>query len=227
MSRLFRLPFLAASLAATVVLSGPLAAQQPLPTDPPPGTPASPTSVVAMEPRSRLFFRFGLEGGGEKVLEFRYEDGSSPDVTAGGGLLLQAGGMYSVFERNAHRVELQGSVGLKWRTIPEASNQSANWLRFPVEALVMYNAPGWFRGGAGMTTHLANKLTTSGEVANGSLEFATTPGAVIQAEYLRNQFGVDLRYTILTYEVSGTGTEVDANSLGVGFTFWFGGQRGR
>ena len=61
------------------------------------------------------------------------------------------------------------------------------------------------------------------EAANARVEFATNPGCVVHAEYGRKNWAVDLRYTAMTYEVSSGGTgEVNANSIGGGFTFFFG-----
>ena len=87
----------------------------------------------------------GLEYGGDKLGEFQYEDGSTPDVTAGGGLLLTLGGgaQLARFGRNA--LDAQLSAGLKWRTIPAATNQDANWLRIPVEGLLFFRAPAGIR----------------------------------------------------------------------------------
>ncbi len=170
--------------------------------------------------------RVGLEYGGEKVVQFQYEDGSTPSVTAGGGLLLTGGAMYRAFSRNGHAIELQGQAGIKWRTIPAATNQDANWLRFPVEGLVYYRAPAGVRVGVGATQHLNNVLKASGEVLDSRLEFANNAGLLAQAEYVRGDFSFDLRVTSLTYEVSSGGTgDVGASSVGVGATWFFPGTR--
>lgn len=166
--------------------------------------------------------RLGGEYGGERVIEFQYEDGSTPDVTAGGGLLLTIGGGTTVLTRGTHALDAQVNVGLKYRTIPPANNQEVTWLRFPVEALFFYRAPIGLRVGGGATVHLANTLKASGSVLDSELEFKNSPGMILQAEYLRGKFGFDLRYTTLEYEVKdGSGT-VDASSIGGGFTYFFG-----
>ncbi|HYW30200.1 MAG TPA: hypothetical protein VE869_01755 [Gemmatimonas sp.] len=173
------------------------------------------------QPRLRGVARLGLEYGGEKVVQFEYEDGSTPDVTAGGGGLLTIGGVYRVLHVGPGAVEAQASVGLKYRTIPAATNQTATWLRFPVEALVFYRAPAGFRIGAGTTVHLANSLKASGDVANGRVNFGNTPGVVVQAEYLKNEWGFDLRYTALHYEVTNGSGTVGASNIGVGASYFF------
>ena len=188
---------------------------------------ASPAGAQTAAPaRPYGVARLGLEYGGEKVLQFEYSDGSKPEVTAGGGLLLTVGGVAPLATFGAHGIDAQLNAGLKWRTIPEATNQSANWLRFPVEGLVFYRTPVGLRLGAGAAVHLRNVLKISGEVADGRIAFKSTPGLLLQAEYGRGKVAGDLRYTVMEYELEsgGTGT-VGASSIGLGFSVLFG--RGR
>ncbi len=169
--------------------------------------------------------RLGGDFGGDKVLQFQYSDGSTPDVPAGGGLLLSAGGALQAFTLGRGALDVQVNVGIKYRTIPPASNQSATWSRYPVEGLVLYRAPVGLRVGGGVAFHLANVLESSGAVVNDRVEFKTKPGLVLQTEYVRHHGAFDVRYTLMTYEVSsgGSGT-VNANSIGAGFSYWFGGS---
>lgn len=166
--------------------------------------------------------RFGGEYGGEKVLEFEYEDGTTPDVTAGGGLLLSVGGGAQLARLGRGALDAQLTAGFKWRTIPPADNQDANWIRFPLEGLLFYRLPSGFRVGAGPTVHFGNKFKTSGAVLNQSVEFKNTPGVVVQAEYIRRNVSFDLRYTKLEYEVESSGEPVDASSIGIGISFLIG-----
>jgi hypothetical protein len=163
--------------------------------------------------------RLGVEYGGDKVVQFEYADGSKPEVTAGGGLLLSAG----LVVEAPKLFDAQLNAGWKYRTIPAATNQDASWSRFPVEALLFYRTPAGLRIGGGATVHLANSLKSSGEVLNQSLDFKTKPGFLLQAEYVRRNISFDVRYTVMKYEVAsgGSGT-VNANSLGAGFSFLFG-----
>jgi len=169
--------------------------------------------------------RLGGDFGGDKVLQFQYSDGTTPDVSAGGGLLLSAGGALQAFQLGRGALDVQINVGIKYRTIPPASNQTATWSRYPVEGLVLYRAPVGLRVGGGVAYHLANVLEASGAVANDRVEFKTKPGVVLQTEYVRHRWAFDVRYTLMTYEVSsgGSGT-VNANSIGAGFSYWFGGS---
>ena len=180
-------------------------------------------SSASAQSRVRGVARLGGEFGGEKVLQFEYEDGSTPNVTAGGGLLLTVGGVAGVMSRGAHALEAQLNLGLKYRTIPPATNQDVTWLRFPVEGLLFYRTPAGFRLGAGATVHLGNAIEASGGVANGRVEFKSNPGLLLQVEYVRRNVAFDLRYTALEYELAsgGSGT-VDASSIGAGLSYFFG-----
>lgn len=173
--------------------------------------------------RVRGLVRLGGEYGGDKVAEFQYSDGSSPAVTAGGGVMLALGGAATLFSRDAHAVEAQASLGVKYRTIPPATNQDATWLRFPVEGLLFYRLPAGVRLGGGATVHLNNTLEASGEASNDRVEFKSSPGFIVQADYGRGSSVFDLRYTMLEYEIVGSsGGKIGASSVGVGFTYFFG-----
>jgi hypothetical protein len=181
------------------------------------------STPASAQSRLRGAIRLGGEYGGDRVVQFTYDDGSTPKVTAGGGLLLTVGGALAVFTRGAHSVDAQVNLGLKYRTIPPATNQDVTWLRFPLEGLLFYRTPVGIRLGAGATVHLRNVMEASGGVLNSRVEFENRPGLLLQAEYVKRQYAFDLRYTALEYELSsgGSGT-VNASSIGVGVSFFFG-----
>ena len=174
----------------------------------------------------RGFARLGGDFGGDPVLQFEYSDGSTPDVEAGRGLIVAAGGSLRLFRAAGQGLDLVASVGLKFTTIPPATNQDATWLRFPVEGLLLYRMPFGLSIGGGTTVHLANTMKASGAVSNAELKFKTAPGFIVHAEYGKARWAVDLRYTVMEYEIEsgGSGT-VNANAIGGGFTFFLGGGR--
>ena len=173
----------------------------------------------------RGILRVGGDFGGDPVITFQYADGSKPKVESGGGLVASGGAALQLFGSADQALDLQATAGVKYRTIPPASNQTASWIRYPVEGLLMYRTPFHLRVGGGATMHLANVLETSGSVSNSRYEFKNNPGAVFQGEYDFGAMALDLRYTMMNYEVAkgGTGT-VKANSLGLGFSLAFGGS---
>jgi hypothetical protein len=175
-------------------------------------------SSAEAQSKIRGMARLGADMGGDRVVHFEYADGSTPEVTAGGGLLISAGAALALFGS----VDAQLNAGWKYRTIPKASNQEASWSRFPVETLLFYKTPIGVRLGGGTTLHLGNVLETSGDVHNSRVKFKNKPGYVLQAEYVMRKLSLDVRYTSLTYTVESGGTGgVDANSFGAGLSILF------
>jgi hypothetical protein len=170
--------------------------------------------------RFRGMARLGAEMGGDQVVQVQYADGSTPDVTAGGGLVVSGG----LAMRLLPSVDAQLNAGWKYRTIPKASNQEASWSRFPVEGMLFVRTPIGLRLGGGATVHLANALKTSGDVLNSRVEFENTPGYLFQTEYVfASNISVDVRYTLMKYKVVGDeSSTVQANSVGAGFSVLFG-----
>ena len=178
--------------------------------------------AVPVRGQVRGVVRLSGEFGGEKVGEFRYSDGSTPDVVAGGGLLATGGAAITMWARGAQALDAQIEAGVKYRTIPPANNQDASWLRFPVEGLLFWRTPVGLRLGAGATVHLHNVLSASGAVLNDRVEFENTPGVLLQAEYVRRNVSFDLRYTAMKYSVADASGSIDASSIGAGLSFFFG-----
>lgn len=175
------------------------------------------SSSEAQKPRG--FLRLGGDFGGDPVLQFVYSDGTTPDLEAGRGLVVTAGVALQL-----SRIELLVDGGVKYTGIPPAGNQDASWLRYPVEGVLLYHLP--FPGlaiGGGATVHFANVMKASGGAANARVEFENNPGYIVQAQWGRGRWAIDLRYTGMTYTVAsgGTGT-VDASCFGGGFTFMLG-----
>jgi len=176
---------------------------------------------AAPTPRVRGIVRLVGEHGGDKVAELEYEDGSTPDVIAGGGVGLAVGVAVELARFGRQALDVQAALGAKYRTIPPATNQELRWLRFPAEALLFYRAPNGVRVGGGAVVHLRNRITANGEVVNDRVSFRNTPGFVVQAEYARQNVGVDLRYTALEYHPSDDRAgSLNASSVGLGFTFY-------
>lgn len=180
------------------------------------------TAVQASAQGIRGFLRVGADFGGDAVVQFQYDDGTTPDVKAGGGLSALAGLAIPLLQSSGQALEGQLAAGLKYRTIPPVSNQTAKWLRVPVEGLLFYRMPSGLRLGGGVAIHAANVLEAEGAALDSRVEFTPKPGAVLQAEYLWQRFSIDLRYTIMSYEVDGVDATVNANSFGAGVSFLFG-----
>lgn len=70
---------------------------------------------------------------------------------------------------------------------------------------------------------LESTLSASGSVAEDEVNFDSSMGYVLQAEYLFSQvFSIGLKYTGLSYQASGTRTNFDASSVGFNMNFFLG-----
>jgi len=169
----------------------------------------------------------GIEFGGEKLLTLQYSDGSTSSLQSGRGLMLTAGAILQAFEQGDHSLEVQGSVGLKYGTVKEASNQSVSFTRFPLELLGFYHyAPARLRLGGGMAYHLSPSISADGELSNAEVDMNNALGAIIQADYaLSAQLLLGVRYTLMKYEITASGatSDIDANCFGINLSFVFGG----
>lgn len=168
------------------------------------------------------YVRIAGESGGDALGTIYFTDGSKSDVQAGGGLDIVGGLVYRPISTAAGGLDAQLGAGIKWRTIPENTNQSASWLRVPVDASLAWRAANGFGIGAGTTVHLANTFKAEGAVLSSSVSFDPSFGKVAFLEYGRREWQIDLRYTHVKYTSTNPRSTLDASNIGVGFTWQFG-----
>src|SRR5689334_21164215 len=99
------------------------------------------------------------EFGGDRLVKVVYSDGSESDVDAGQGFSLFGGAaLEGLIDLKPFSIDLQGTLGVKYATIQQASNGNIDFFRFPAELLVFGHWMG-LRVGAGPTYHFANSLS--------------------------------------------------------------------
>lgn len=163
-----------------------------------------------------------FNAGADTLLELEFDDGSDQEIKAGNGLSLFASGGVLFFDEYQHRLETALSLGIKMSTMQPASNADLSFLRFPVELLGFYRNDDWhFRVGGGAVLHLGNSLTGSGELSELDVDMKTALGGVIQADFVIDDWFFGMRYTALSYQVSGAPESAAANSLGVGLGYMY------
>lgn len=181
--------------------------------------------VVSATPTSSrpvwAYVRVAGESGGDALGTIYFSNGTQSEVQAGGGIDIVGGMVFRAISTNAGGLDAQLGAGIKWRTIPDNTNQSASWLRVPVDASLAWRASNGFGLGAGTTVHLANKFTAEGSALNTSVSFDPSFGKVAFLEYGRRDWQVDLRYTHVKYTSSNPRGTLDASNIGVGFTWQF------
>jgi hypothetical protein len=171
------------------------------------------------------YFRFAGEFGGDRLVQFQYTDGSNANVNAGRGITFVGGLVTHVHATSAGSLDAQFGGGIKYQTVPEASNQNAHWLRVPLDASLAWRSKSGFGAGAGATMHVLNSFSASGAVANESISFDPAIGPVAFVEYGKSAWQIDLRYTSLQYTAGSGGGALSASSLGVGVTWQFARER--
>jgi hypothetical protein len=172
----------------------------------------------------RGLLSIGGDFGGDEILKVKYTDGSDASIVAGTGLLLTGGAVWQAAAKQGHALDLQASASWKYSTIPDASNQSISWTRWPLELLAFYGyLPAHVRLGGGLTYQLAPTLSTAGSLLNGDVKFQNALGELAQLDYtFADHFMVAARYTWISYRLdSGPGTTLNGNSAGFSIGYLF------
>lgn len=166
-----------------------------------------------------------LEFGGEQIAYATYTDGSRSNIDAGRGIRLVGGFDFIFFRELKNELILETTLGIKWTSTKAAKNGSIDWLRFPIEALVLYrlhDSP--IRWGAGLTYHLNNSLKGSKDISALNVVFDNTVGVTLAVDYLlpseSHNISIGGRYTSISY-ASGLTGRLSGNSLGLNFNFYW------
>lgn len=164
----------------------------------------------------RFFGSAGLTFGGDRLLVVQYEDYDST-IRAGGMIALTAGVEYQARDGLSY----QASLGYHFDST-SLGNPDARLVRIPLEVMGFQElAPTW-RAGAGLRYVSGAKLTTSGNLPEGTYRFQSSLSPVLEAEYrMRQSFSVKLRYVHEKLEESGAPNRFSANHVGLTGTYYF------
>jgi hypothetical protein len=181
--------------------------------------------VVGHAVTLRPLVGINAEFGGDRLLTVTYSDGSESDVDAGQGFSLFGGAsVEDLIDFKPFSIDLQGTLGVKYATVQQASNGNIDFFRFPAELLAFVH---WtdLRVGVGPTYHFANSLSGSGLLTGASVDFKDALGVVAQVDYtFAKQWNLGVRYTSITYEpktsTPGVG-KTDASNFGVELGYFF------
>jgi len=166
----------------------------------------SAVSVQAAEFRGVVGIGFDL--GGDKLLSGTYTDGSTWEVKANQGLLLNGGVVMVTGD-----FETQATVGYKFGG-PTAKNGSVTFDVIPLELIEFYRA-GNARMGLGISYHLNPKLKVDipGSILNGDYNFDDALGMVAQIGWAPagGIYSIDLRYTAVNFKQKNVTNAKDIN----------------
>lgn len=159
-------------------------------------------------------FKMGYDTGGDTLVTVLFVGGDTEKIKANDGLYFGAG---VSMVNDAKDVETEFSLSYKFDEIT-GSNGDLTFSRLPLDALVFYRLPS-VRLGGGVTYHINPDLDGSGVVGGLNVKFEDALGFVLQADWrLTEKMNLGLRYTVLDYEVEGTGGKVDSNGIGIVFS---------
>jgi hypothetical protein len=164
---------------------------------------------------ARFLFGIGLSGGGDKLVDAQYKDGTTVDIRAGGLVYLTAGIDYHFIPE----FSLQGTINYH---VDDASawNGDLRFERFPIELIGYYQPNPVFRVGGGVRYTVSPKLSSNGNAPEANASYANTTSAVAEAEYFVDpNTGIKLRYVHETFKARGR--EIDGSHVGISANFYF------
>lgn len=160
----------------------------------------------------------GLDFGGDTLVKAVYTDGSTTDVKANNGFVLNGGGVMII-----DVYETQATVGYKFGG-PAAKNGSITWDAVPVELIQFLRASN-VRIGLGFSYHINPKLVIDIPGTSQTYNFDNALGTIAQIGWapVNMPFSIDLRYTAIKYRQSNVGNAEgkNGNVLGVYSSFFF------
>jgi hypothetical protein len=157
-----------------------------------------------------------ITGGGDKLSTVEFVNGPTQSVTAGGLVQIYGGVEY---HENGSPIAFQGTLGYHVDSV-NADNGSQRFSRFPLEAIVLFNATPKFRVGVGARYAMAAKFTSDGAGYVGNGDFKSQLGGLVMGEWLITpSMGVQVRYVHETYSIEGL--KVDGSHGGLGFNYYF------
>lgn len=160
----------------------------------------------------------GLDFGGDTLATAVYTDGSSTDVKANNGFVINGGGVMII-----DSYETQATIGYKFGG-PTAKNGSITWDAVPVELIQFLRASN-VRIGLGFSYQINPKLVIDIPGTNQTYNFDNALGTIAQIGWapVNMPFSIDFRYTAITYRQSNASNaeEKNGNVLGIYSSFFF------
>ena len=161
---------------------------------------------------------FGLTFGGDTLATVQFSDGTSDSIKAGGLDHVYAGAEFKVGTEMA----IQATLGYHVDDTRSNSNGSLRFSRYPVDLVALYSVNERLRLGAGAQIVGSAKLAGSGVASAVAVDFQSSAGALVEAEYLFTpSLGAKLRFVAHRYKPKGSGISVDGNHVGLMLGYYF------
>ena len=156
-------------------------------------------------PSLSAVLELAVEGGGDRVAETIFTDGTSQMMHAGQGATFAAGG--ELRPSAGSPLSLRATVGYKFVTTA-ADNVDIYLSRIPIEVVGSYTLPHDVRVGGGFVYHTAMRFHGGG--LSDDFDFEDAPGATVELGWR----WLALSYTMIDY-TDEFGNEYDASSGGL------------
>lgn len=160
----------------------------------------------------------GLDFGGDTLATAVYSDGTTSEVKANNGFVLNGG---AVMINDSY--ETQATVGYKFGG-PTAQNGSITWDTVPIE-LIQFLRAGNVRLGLGFIYQINPKLTVDIPGSSYTINYDNALGTLAQIGWLpaNMPFSIDLRYSAITYRQRNVSNaqETSGSVLGIYSSFFF------
>ncbi|MCB0378099.1 MAG: hypothetical protein KDD33_06370 [Bdellovibrionales bacterium] len=186
-----------------------------------------PTSVFAAPIRPLL--GLGLGFGGDSVVKAYYQNGTESEIKAGDGVSFYGGAVTRLWQQSEHLIDLQATLGYKFKSTKAATNGEFSFSKVPVDILGLYRHKQYkFRGGVGITYHLGNKFSGTGVVSNYTADVDNALGFVLQGDYLLGfleNMAIGLRFESIKYTFkapSFPAQDLKGDNIGFYFQYVFG-----
>lgn len=172
--------------------------------------------------------KLGMDFGGDSMVKVVFVGGGTSEIRGNEGLLL--GGGFSV-TNDGRSFALDTTLGWKYAGI-NASNQTFDFSRYPLDVVAFYNIPFGSKGkfnlriGGGATYVINPTFSASGSLANGTVNFDNALGMVGQVDTVikfNRRLGINagLRLTNVEYSVKGVAGSINGSGAGLFVAFVF------
>ncbi|WP_430459982.1 hypothetical protein ACQUQU_12280 [Thalassolituus sp. LLYu03] len=169
-----------------------------------------------MEPSNwRVTFNADFMAGGEELASIEFDDGSSQNVNAGGGLVLGMGLQYRATENIDTEMRISYLFDTANGETEYGDEIKLGFDAFPLDMMAYYHGEKHSIG-AGLTYHMNPAFDFNGDV----YEFDNAAGMLIEYRYFwDSRTGISVKYQNIEYTLSGTDVTFDGTGFGIGLTF--------
>lgn len=151
----------------------------------------------------------GVAYGGDEMIDTVYDDGQTGTIKAGAMFSFAFGPLFHLSERWS----LQTTFGLKTAADYAKNEVSANFVRYPLNAIFFYSGES-YRIGIGASYHLSPELKGSGPAAMINQKYDDATGGLFEINFRRtSRFLWGFRFTAIEYQAPQSTQRINGDSV--------------